>query len=137
MIYTTKEKQNKFPLNKLFNLKKKFIKSEKTKEDYNMKKLRNLFVAGGVAGATVGSGAKVVSDKIEKSSKLSRLKLCLNLYTVTAILFTLSFFAGVKNYSYTNPSAPNNLLLSAALSVAYIGIVLDAYKRVKKAKNAN
>ena len=102
-----------------------------------MKKLRNLFVAGGVAGATVGSGAKVVSDKIEKSNKLSRLKLCLNLYTVTAILFTLTFFAGVKNYSYTNPSAPNNLLLSAALAVAYIAIVLDEYKRIKKAKNAN
>lgn len=102
-----------------------------------MKKSRNLFVAGGVAGAAIGAGADVVSDKIERSSKLSRLKLCLNLYTVTAILFTLSFFAGVKNYSYTNPSAPNNLLLLAALSVAYIGIVLDAYKRVKKAKNAN
>ena len=137
MIYTTKEKQNKFPLNKLFNLKKKFIKSEKTKEDYNMKKLRNLFVAGGVAGATVGTSVDLVSNRIEKSSKLSKLKLCLNLYTITAILFTLSFFAGVKNYSYANPSAPNNLLLSAALSVAYIGIVLDAYKRVKKAKNAN
>lgn len=102
-----------------------------------MKKLRNLFVAGGVAGATVGTSVDLVSNKIEKSSKLSKLKLCLNLYTITAILFTLSFFAGVKNYSYANPSAPNNLLLSAALSVAYIGIVLDAYKRVKKAKNAN
>ena len=102
-----------------------------------MKKLRNLFVAGGVAGATVGAGAKVVSDKIEKSNKLSKLKLCLNLYTITAILFTLSFFAGVKNYSYANPSAPNNLLLSAALSVAYIGIVLDAYAKLKKENELN